>query len=101
MPAATLPAEPLISLNVGAARVGSSRHSLLRWGKTGAKGANGSVVRLAIWRVGMTWKTTESALNAFVAATTGDRTEPTPVRTPALARRASEAAVKLLIAKGC
>ncbi|HEX4610960.1 MAG TPA: helix-turn-helix domain-containing protein [Urbifossiella sp.] len=92
--------EPLIPVNDAAVRLGVGRHSVVRWFKRGVVGPDGSVVRLGGWRVGGTWKTTRSAINAFLAAMNRDAQPPAAIRSPTAVRRASDRAERELIARG-
>jgi hypothetical protein len=91
--------EPLIGVNKAADRLDAGRHSVVRWIKRGVRATDGSVVRLAGWRVGGVWKTTSTAITEFLAAMNADAVT-APTRTPAAARKASERAERELIARG-
>ena len=80
----------------GEGKVGPS--TVFRWATKGAKAADGSLVKLRAARVGSRWLTSRTAVVAFVAALT-EAVDPAPVpatRTPAQARKASEAASRKL-----
>jgi len=74
-----------------------------RWARIGATTPSGERVRLEVVKVGMSWLTSDAAVNRFVAALTGDMTPPVPPKpttTPAQRRARSEAAGRKLAAIG-
>lgn len=77
-----------------------------RWARLGATTPSGGRVRLEVVRVGMSYLTSQAALDRFVTALTvasmpdAPAPAPAPVRSEAARRKASEAAGRRLAAMG-
>jgi hypothetical protein len=91
----TPPADRL-TVDAVADRLGVSEKSVRRWMRAGLS-VGGRVVRLASLKIGHSRVTSESWLEAFLAAQ-NPRTDSAPVRSPAEARRASRKARRELAA---
>ena len=72
-----------------------------RWAREGVRTPNGRI-KLEVVKVGMSWLTSQSAVDRFVIAITSaaDPTPQTPPRSAAARNRASEAAGRRLEAMG-
>lgn len=84
---------------------GSRKHisTLVRFALKGVVAPNGQRVKLRATKLGNQWYTTDEWWSEFLAALTTSPTDPTDdtPRTPHQRTRASEAAERELVARGC
>jgi DNA-binding transcriptional regulator YdaS (Cro superfamily) len=90
MTAPALLAETRLSLHQAAARLGVSPCTVRRWANAGVRGPGGAMVRLETAKVGGHRVTSAEACDRWLGVLNPGAAVPT--RTPAQARRASEAA---------